>query len=301
MDGKVILGELACLGAALAWAVALTMFHGLISAHGARAVNLVKCLVASVLLGGTTLALGQLGPLLTASPRDLALVAVSGVVGLSLGDSALFAAVGRVGVYRTLLLQSLAPIFTAVLAATFLGERLSSGQGVGAAVILAGVTLVVLQRGESSGKRLPSLDALGVLLGLLAALGQGAGIVLAKEGMEGMPFLPASFLRLTASALGLVVMVALAGRLGRAWRLLSDGPSLLLLAKPTLLGSYLGILMMTAGIIYAPASVAAVLLATTPVFSLFIDARLTGEPITARSLLGTLLAVLGVGLLAFSA
>ena len=301
MNLTVALAEGACLGAALSWAVALTMFRSLIRDHGARAVNLVKCALATVLLGLTAAAFGQLGPLVSASPRDLILVAVSGVVGLSLGDSALFASIHHLGVYRTLLLQSLAPVFTAGLAAAFLGERLTRSQGLGAIVILCGVTLVVAQRGGSAEASSGTFNGVGVTFALLAALGQGAGIVLAKEGMLRIPPLPASFLRLGASALGLVVLVALAGRLRATAGLLTSPRSLLVLAKPTLLGSYLGILMMMVGIAYAPASVAAVLLATTPVFSLFIDARLSGEPIRAQSLAGTLLTVLGVGVLALAA
>ncbi len=301
MDLSVTLAEAACLGAALAWAISLTMFRGLIGDHGARAVNLVKCLLSTVFLGLTTVAFGQLGPLLSAAPRELWLVALSGVVGLSLGDSALFASVHHLGVYRTLLLQSLAPVFTAALAAAFLGERLTAGQGLGAIIILWGVILVVAERRPSPGSSPGGFTRVGVIFALFAALGQGAGIVLAKEGMLRIPPLPASFLRLGASALGLVVLVALAGRGRATLGLLANPRSLLALVKPTVLGSYLGILMMTAGIAYAPATVVAVLLATTPVFSLFIDARLTGESLRARSLVGTLLTVLGVGVLALAA
>ena len=301
MNIPVALAEVACLGSALIWAISLTMFRGLIGAHGARAVNFVKCLLATAFLGLTTLVLGQMGSLLSASPRDLMLVAVSGVVGLSLGDSALFASVHHLGVYRTLLLQSLAPIFTAILAAAFLGERLTAGQGLGALVILCGVTLVVARRRSSAEISTGGFSGLGIAFALLAAFGQGAGIVLAKEGMMKIAPLPASFLRLGAASLGLLVMMAFARRLGATLKLLRSPGSLLVLAKPTFLGSYLGILLMMFGIAYAPASVAAVLLATTPVFSLFIDARLTGEPIRAQSLLGTLLAVAGVGILAVTA
>ena len=48
-----ILGESACLTAALMWAVAVVLFRGPIAAWGARTANLVKCLVATALLALT--------------------------------------------------------------------------------------------------------------------------------------------------------------------------------------------------------------------------------------------------------
>jgi len=56
-----------------------------------------------------------------------------------------------------------------------------------------------------------------------------------------------------------------------------------------------------AGLALAPTAVAAVLLSTSPVFSLFIEARGDRRPITVAGLIGTLLAVAGVGVLTAAA
>ncbi len=55
----VALAELACLAAALIWAISLTLFRQPILDYGGRAVNLAKCVLASLLLGATTLAVGR--------------------------------------------------------------------------------------------------------------------------------------------------------------------------------------------------------------------------------------------------
>ena len=110
-------------------------------------------------------------------------------------------------------------------------------------------------------------------------------------------FLPAAFLRISVAVAGLVCVSALLGRGREIARLVvSPGrlkPSLL----PSFMGGYLAILLMMAGIAFAPASVAAVLLTTSPVFSLFLAARFEGTPVTVRGFLGTVLAVLGVAVL----
>jgi len=291
-----LLGEAVCLTAAFCWAVAVTLFRGPIAEHGAWVVNLAKTSIAAVLLGLTALAVGQ-GPALMAAPRiDLFWVAISGIFGLTLGDTALFVAVHRLGVHRTLLFQNLGPVFAALVAIGFYGERPGASDLLGAAVILLGVVLVVWP--DRRAPRGPA-DPVGVVFAVLAALAQALGIVLAKDGMATVPALSASFVRLAAAALGLVIVLAFLGRLSAALRTLASPPALKKLLAPTFIGTYVAVFLMMLGIALAPASIAAVLLATPPVYSLFIDAKIQGTPITARSLGGTLLAVAGVGLLAW--
>ncbi len=222
---------------------------------------------------------------------------------MALGDSALFAAVKSIGVYRSFLLQSLAPVFAAALALGWTGERLAPQQAAGALVILAGVVVVMTRRkvkvsGDEVVSRWSRAALGGIALGVAAAFCQGAGIVLTKVALVDVPFLAASFLRIAAGVVGLLAMLAVGGGMGPALKLLGSRPGWRKIAGPTFLGTYVAMILMTAGIAWAPASIAAVLLATTPVFSLFVDGRVTGEPITLRSLVGTALAVLGVGILA---
>lgn len=294
------LGEAACLFAALMWAVAVTLFRPAVEQYDPWTVNLGRSVIAALLLGASTVAMGESRTLLAAPPAALAVVAVSGVVGLALGDTALFAAVGRIGVHRTLLFQTLGPVFAAALSIGFYGEKAGLGRLAGVAVILAGVFLVVSAERSRSAADAEGADVLGYSLAALAALGQGAGVVLAKDGLDEMPLVAASFLRLAAGALAMTVVVGLLGRLGPVTSALLRPRTLSRLAAPTLLGNYVSFLLLMAGVALAPASVAAVLLATSPVFSFFLDHYLAGTPITARGLGGTLLAVAGVGVLALA-
>ncbi|MDY7093176.1 MAG: DMT family transporter [Acidobacteriota bacterium] len=318
MEPSVLAGQVACLTAAFCWAFSVGLFRRPVADYGARAVNLGKSCIATVLLGLTSLALGQWPELLRVPVPALLLVVASGVVGMSFGDTALFAAVQRLGVHRTLLLQTLAPVFTAILAYAFYGERLGPRQGLGALVILVGVVVVIDPRwrrrpvgssaapdAELAVAEVPEVTSAavpaafsgaGVVLAVLAALGQGSGVVLAKAGMEEMPVLLASFVRLTAAAAGLVIVLTLSRRLRSASKVLAPA-GLRRLVGPAFLGTYVAILLMMLGIAWAPASLAAVLLATTPVFGLFVDSWMEGTPITLRGLVGTAVAVAGVAIL----
>jgi drug/metabolite transporter (DMT)-like permease len=290
-------GQASCLAAALLWAISVSLFKGPIVKYGAPIINLAKCLVATLLQGLTVWALGLDDSLWTAPTSGVVLIAASGVVGLVLGDTALFAAVVRIGVHRTLLLQTLSPLFAAVIAYIWLDERPTMSQALGGLLILAGIALVVAPRGGANSSIRGGVSRLGLLLGTIAAFGQGSGIVLAKVGMGDVHVLTASFLRLGAAAAGLALIGLLAGRSKRLWRLALDAPMLGRTLPAIVLGTYLALFLMMAGISLAPAAIAAVLLSTPPVFSLFIEAFVDKQPIALNGLAGTLLAVAGVAVL----
>ena len=293
-------GELACLLGAGMWAVAVAIFRRPIQQFGAPAVNLVKSVIATLLLGLTVVVTGQAGVLAGAGAVPLGLIAASGLIGLTLGDTALFAAVGRIGPYRTMLLQTLAPVFTALFAVLWLDTVPTGREILGAFVILSGVLMVITPARGSAPGPVAGGGSLrtGYLFGILSALGQGVGIVLAKDGMETIPFVPATFFRLVVAAAGLVILTAMSGRLRRVLHAVRDRRSLGRMAGASFLGTYLAMMCMMAGVWLAPPAVSATLLSTTPVFSLFIDAKATREKIAPRKILGTFIAILGVALLA---
>ena len=291
-------GQALCLFTALIWAIALTLFRRPIVEYGARTINLFKCSISAVLQGLTVVLLGQSGALWNAPATSVGFVAASGVVGLVIGDTALFGSVARLGVHRALLLQTLAPVFTAVIAAIWQSERIGALQGIGGLAILFGVGLVVAPGGGGlTGGRARAVRwaGAGVGLGVLAAFGQGAGLVLAKVGMLEIPVASASFLRLTAAAVGMALLSA--GGAAPMARMLRTPAALKRVVPATLLGTYLALFLMMAGIALAPAAVAAVLLATSPIFSLVLGAVRERRWFSARELIGTLAAVAGVALL----
>jgi len=116
----------------------------------------------------------------------------------------------------------------------------------------------------------------GFALALGAAFSQGAGIVLAKEGMHTLGSLSAALLRLAA---GVGVLLVWRSPAAPRWAGLrgcspSRGPATH--DDRDRLGTYLAFIAMMFGVRNAPEAVAATLLATTPVFSLALGVA-TGE------------------------
>jgi drug/metabolite transporter (DMT)-like permease len=299
MPAVPFLGEVSCLAAAALWAIAVELFRAPIGTWGPTAVNLAKCILGTVLLAATVVVAGDATTLLAAPAGALLTLALSGVVGLTVGDTALFVAVTQIGVHRTLLLQTLAPVFAAAIAAATTGEWLTRSQLLGGLVILVGVALVVgpPRRGGDAPPRRAAI-ALGLAMGLLAALGQGAGVVLSRVGMAAVPVTPATLVRLAAGAVCLLALAAGRRQLRSLLRLAGDPVARRRVVPATLLGTYLAMLLMMLGVALTPAAVAAVLLGTTPVFSLVLMAALRRRLPATLEVAGTLLAVVGVALLA---
>jgi drug/metabolite transporter (DMT)-like permease len=289
-----LLGELACLGAALCWAISVALFRKPIAREGAVTVNFGKNTIAAVLFGSTAAVLGQLAGFTELPPAAIGALVLSGLLGLTLGDSALFLAVGSLGAHRALLFQTLAPIFAALCSWLLAGELLTALQAAGVALVLAGVTVVVA---PAKGEARQPLAWVGIAWATTAAFGQGAGIALTKTAMATVPVFAASFIRQGSAVLGLVLVLALQKKLRHSLGLFTAGNRFLPILFPAVLSAYIGFSLMMLGIARAPASVAAVLLAVTPVFSLFLDAATGHGKLTWRGLLGTAVAVAGVAVL----
>ncbi len=130
-------------------------------------------------------------------------LALSGVIGIFVGDTALFACMGRLGRGGSGILFASHALFSAVLAWLFLGETLSGWGLLGSALLVAGVMTAIafgrreteLHHWESTKGRL----AVGIALGLLAALGQSVATLMLKPLMQtGMDPVAASAVRMSS-------------------------------------------------------------------------------------------------------
>jgi len=114
-------------------------------------------------------------------------MAVSGLIGIFVGDTALFSAMNRLGPRRAGVLFATHAAFSAALGFWLLNERMSLQAFVGAALTLAGVmTAMALGRHKDENHAWEADRGhvgLGVALALLAALCQAVGSLVAKPVM----------------------------------------------------------------------------------------------------------------------
>jgi drug/metabolite transporter (DMT)-like permease len=289
------LGESAALLTSICWSINSICFTVAGRRVGSAAVNLGRLLMAWGLLLVVHLVLfGSLLPL-QAGAAKWGWLGLSGLVGFALGDALLFEAFLLIGPRLAMLLMTLAPIFSALLAWLFLGQNLSPLKVAAMAVTLGGLAWVVWGDGDHEAH--PHLWR-GVLLGVGAALGQALGLVFSKFGLAGeFPPISANLIRVTAGVAGLLISFAATGRLRSSLTALRDGRASAFIGLGAVTGPVLGVVLSLIAIAKAPLGVAATLMSLSPVLLLPVAHFIFKEKVGGHAILGTLLALAGAAAL----
>lgn len=297
-------GELAALLAAFIFAWTSVFFTAAGHRLGVTLVNLVRLPAAAACLGLTHLALtGRLWPA-DLAPAEQAWIGLSGIVGLAVGDSALFRSFTLVGPRRGMTVMALAPVFTVVVAWALVGEQLGLQALVGIAVVIGGVMLAARGRDPGGGRfrALPApLLRTGFLLALVGAACQGLGSAFAKLGMGpaggGVDPLGATLVRLAWATVAYWLVVLPRQDLRLLRQRLRDRRGTGALAVAVLLGPFLSVWISLVAIKHTEAGVAQVFLGMVPIFVLLPSWVVYRDSPTARTLLGVAVAVAGGALL----
>ena len=165
---------LALAGTVVFWASAFAGIRAGLGEYGPGEIALFRFVVASVVLGSIALATRMRLP----DGRDLPAVFLAGFLAFTVYHVALNYGEVAVGAGAASVLINTAPLFTALLAVTFLGERLRVLGWVGMAVSFFGAVLISAGEGEGFGL------APQALLILLAALSSSIYFVIQKPYLQ---------------------------------------------------------------------------------------------------------------------
>lgn len=221
-------------------------------------------------------------------PVNLRGLVVRGVLG-GLAVLLFFTSLAHLPVGTATLLVYTAPVFTAVDAAIFLGERVTRAAAVGLLLTLLGVLLVV-EGGAAPGR-------LGFgrweLCGLFAALLSGAAVtaVRAATRTDGPWEIFGAFCLFGALATAPFALAGWVVPAPREWGLLLAVGAISVVAQ----------VLFTAGLREIRAATSGVISQVTPVTALVLGAALDHDPLGALALGGSLLTVGGVALAAWAA
>jgi drug/metabolite transporter (DMT)-like permease len=302
----VIIGESSAVATTFLWTVSSIFFTSAGKRVGSLSVNAFRMLMAIALLSVThAILLGTMVPF--ANVGQWFWMGLSGIVGLGIGDSGLFAAYLAIGPRRSLLLMALAPIFAAVSAFLMLGEMIRGLAVVGIVITLVGVVMVILESEERSGEARTSSRrrASGVLFGVVAAIGQGVGLVLAKKGIDLNPAaalnpLSATLMRLLLGALFIWTLALVAGRMPELFEAAKDREGMRNTAAASIVGPYVGITLSMVAVTLTETGVAQTLLSLMHVMIIPIVWILYRQRTSWRGILGAAVAVLGVAVIFLS-
>jgi drug/metabolite transporter (DMT)-like permease len=296
-------GEIAALLTSLLFSFTAVIFAQASRHVGSMVTNRVRLIIALIYLLIINLILfGQPLPLGAGIERWVWL-SLSGIIGLALGDMFLFSAYEHIGPRLGMLLLSLAPVISALLAWLFFGETLRAGQIAGMALTLSGIAWVVTTRPAANANH-PRVDGYGLLFGVLAAMGQAVGLVLSKQGMVGnsssgdfSPF-AANAIRMLAATVVFWLMTFVQ-RQGRVTIEVArrNRSAVKLIAIGAFIGPVLGVSASLLAVQHAEVGIASTLMALSPVFLLPISYLVYKERFGWQTVAGTFVAISGVALL----
>ncbi|MBI5957397.1 MAG: DMT family transporter, partial [Chloroflexi bacterium] len=166
---------------------------------------------------------------------------------------------------------------------------------------VSGVLWVVSDR--TNGHHLPDSSprayALGLLWALGGALGQAAGYIASKQGLEGdFPALSGNLIRLIAATILIWAFTIFRGQARQGVDTLRQNPrAVRLILGGAIFGPFIGVWLSLVAVQNAPVGVASTLTSLMPIFLLPLGRVIFKEQITRRAVVGTVVAVIGTAVL----
>jgi drug/metabolite transporter (DMT)-like permease len=187
------------------------------------------------------------------------------------------------------------PVWVAILAGIFLGDRLPRLAVVGIAIGFAGVAILV---GPSAFGGSGSLDPVGLAACLLAPIAWAGGSLFAsrRAALPGRP-LVATGLQMVLGGLVLAVMAGFSGELGRFDPAAVTRDSLLAFAYLTVIGSILAFTVYGWMLRAAPLPLVATYAYVNPVVAVILGWLVLGETIEPRTVLAGGVIIFAVALI----
>ena len=256
-------------GAAICWTLAGLFGHAPARALGSLHFNRLRMVAAA----------GIMAVLLVMTGRSFTLdlvfiwpLVLSSIIGIVLGDFFLFLTMRRLGPRRTnILFASNAPM-TALLGWLILGEVLAMHDAVAVIIAFTGICLAIIY-----GKRRDLMHvwedvtpplSLGILFGLLAALGQAVSAIIIRHAMsEGLDPIMASLIRVMIAAVFFWASYPF-DKTQRSKPILPDGKILVNVFFNGLFGLGVGMALFLKALETGHIAIVAILTATTPVLIL---------------------------------
>ena len=287
------LGIIGGLGTGLAWAAISILVRSLSGKLAPVEITAVRSTVGGILLLVATVASGQGGDLLRAPLWVVLSLWVSILIAMGIGDTMFFASMDYLGVTRALVLSMANPLLTTVVGISFLGEPTTLLRVTGILLVVGGLALIVLGKGEATSERRGSRRR-GLRLVFLAATAWALSAIILKAPLQDLSATVATTLRFPIAGLvlwctpwtrGILQAVAASTRREKT----KLGAICLL--------SALGSTLFVTGIKYGGVAIGNVLSSTAPLFTLPYEIWILGQRPSPQTVLGAVATVVGIWLM----
>jgi len=294
-----MIGELAALGAAISWTFSAILYRKALQQTKPISANIIRLSCTSAILLVFLIAIGKLGVLTNLSVNVAVLAAVSGAVGLGLGDTLYMLSLKLVGVAHAVPITCTYPLFGLLWTVVFSGEAITLGVGLGTAAIVAGIWLLSYEKEKGLYTVRRQILVKGIAAALATALLWSVSISMMDLAVEKTPSLDQALIVnvVRASAIGLLLL-AFSPIIDRGHGFLKvSRKTVATLIAGGLVALGLGWFFLTFSFTETMASRAIPISSTTPLFSVLAGVVLLHEKVTARNIVGSVVVVAGIFLI----
>lgn len=290
------IGELAALFTAFCWTVTAIAFESASRKVGSLSVNIIRLVMAFILLGVFSWIRRGLFIPLDADAFTWFWLGLSGLVGFVIGDLFLFKAFTVIGSRLSMLVMTLVPPITAFIGWLIMGEVLALIHFAGMALTLSGIGLVIFNRQSKKQKKPENVPVKGLLFAIGGAVGQAVGLVLSKFGMGQFDAFAATQIRVIAGIAGFVVII----HFFRRWLAVSTAAqnkkAMGLMLIGATFGPFLGVSSSLIAVQNTATGIASTIMAITPILIIPPTYFFFKQQVSWKEVIGAVISVTGVAL-----
>jgi drug/metabolite transporter (DMT)-like permease len=287
------IGMYSALLSAASWALGAILFNKIGENVSPFGMTFAKGVIGCLLLGIVYYVEG----ISMLSNHVLIILFISGVIGISIGDTLFFASLRNLGPKTQVILFMSGQIITSILGIIIFMEYPTPVQYFGMALILIGVSSVLWTKINSSSSSV-STNIKGLIYGILSMILFSTSLVLVKSAMSDISTIGATFYRILFGTIGIMVFGMFRNNI-KDWiaPFKGDMHMISLLIISVIIVIFGGFWLSLVAIKYANIGVASALNATEPLFVLPLSYFIMKEKIEKIEVFGAICSVAGICLL----
>ncbi len=279
-------GIIAALVSAASWACATVLFELLGKKIPSAGITFLKGAFSLILMWILVLAWGKFDHVGT---YDAIILIISGIVGISLGDTLFFKSLQDLGAKMQVLYFMLGQIITMALSFLILGEILSLGEYIGAIILVCGIIFVTWGKQEDHPNKWR-----GIIGGLISIICFSVSTIMIKFTDTDIDIVSATFYRMFAGTL-IMLLIGTAKKSIKRWiEPLKSLKTLSLFFLNVIIITIGGFMTSLYAIKHLSVSLASILSTTEPIFVLIFAFLIGKQRVKTREVIGATITIIGL-------
>jgi drug/metabolite transporter (DMT)-like permease len=287
-----VIGFIAALASAASWAFCTVMFDRIGKVVPYAGITFLKGVFSIMLMGVLTLFMGDLS---SVGGREFLILALSGIIGIAIGDTLFFRSLQDLGAKVQVLYFMLGQVVTMLLSFMLLGDILTIGEYLGALVLLIGIVIVTWGKQEDHPNK-----RRGIIGGFLSILCFSVSTIMVKMAIGHIDVVTATFYRMIFGTLAVLFVGVTSNKIAGWVQPLHDRKLLSLFLLNVVVLTLGGFLLSMLAIKSISVSLASVLSTTEPIFVLLFAWLINKEQVSRRELVGAAVTIAGVLIIIFN-